>query len=132
MGTQYLDSNKTPQERAAALLAELSLDEKMAQVNCIFPFGETYTADLLFPIYRFALSGKSIHSFLLCQPCVRNSVISHAKCHRVMILQCFYIQNEIYLSLQRVRVQMFRVIFVWRPCRLIPTRNIHPRTGGRR
>ena len=43
MGTQYLDSNKTPQERAAALLAELSLDEKMAQVNCIFPFGETYT-----------------------------------------------------------------------------------------
>ena len=43
MGTQYLDCNKTPQERAAALLAKLSLDEKMAQVNCIFPFGETYT-----------------------------------------------------------------------------------------
>lgn len=42
MGTQYLDSNKTPQERAAALLAELSLDEKMVQVNCIFPFGENY------------------------------------------------------------------------------------------
>ena len=42
MGTQYLDSNKTPQERAASLLAELSLDEKMAQVNCIFPFGEMY------------------------------------------------------------------------------------------
>ncbi len=43
MGTHYLDCNKTPQERAAALLAKLSLDEKMAQVNCIFPFGETYT-----------------------------------------------------------------------------------------
>lgn len=43
MGTQYLDINKTPQERAAALLTELCLDEKMAQVNCIFPFGETYT-----------------------------------------------------------------------------------------
>ena len=42
MGRQYLDCNKTPQERAAALLAELSLDEKMAQVNCIFPFGEMY------------------------------------------------------------------------------------------
>ena len=42
MGAQYLDSNKTPQERAAILLAELSLDEKMAQVNCIFPYGETY------------------------------------------------------------------------------------------
>ena len=42
MGTQYLDCNETPQERAAALLAELSLDEKMAQVNCIFPFGENF------------------------------------------------------------------------------------------
>lgn len=34
--------SKTPQERAAALLMELSLAEKMAQVNCIFPFGESY------------------------------------------------------------------------------------------
>lgn len=42
MGIQYLDSNKSPQERAASLLAELSLDEKMAQVNCVFPFGEIY------------------------------------------------------------------------------------------
>ena len=42
MGTQYLDCNQTLQERAAALLAELSLDEKMAQVNCIFPFGENF------------------------------------------------------------------------------------------
>lgn len=39
---QYLDSNNPPQERAAALLAELSLEEKLAQVNCIFPFGESY------------------------------------------------------------------------------------------
>ena len=42
MEAQYLDRHKTPGERAAALLAKLSLDEKMAQVNCIFPFGETY------------------------------------------------------------------------------------------
>ena len=42
MGAQYLDTNKTPEERAVALLVELSLDEKMAQVNCIFPFGEVY------------------------------------------------------------------------------------------
>lgn len=42
MGEQYLDKTKTPQDRAAALLAELSLNEKMAQVNCIFPFGEMY------------------------------------------------------------------------------------------
>ena len=34
--------NKTlaPKERAATLLSELSLDEKMAQLGCVFPFGE--------------------------------------------------------------------------------------------
>lgn len=42
MEKMYQDVNRTPQERAAALLAELNLDEKMAQVNCIFPFGESY------------------------------------------------------------------------------------------
>lgn len=43
MEKQYLDITKTPEERAKLLLAELSLDEKMAQVGCIFPFGESYT-----------------------------------------------------------------------------------------
>ncbi len=42
MKKDYLDMSKTPQERASALLMELSLAEKMAQVNCIFPFGESY------------------------------------------------------------------------------------------
>lgn len=42
MEKKYLDANKMPQERAAMLLMELSLAEKMAQVNCIFPFGEKY------------------------------------------------------------------------------------------
>lgn len=42
MKKEYEDVGKTPQERAAALLAELSTEEKMAQVNCVFPFGETY------------------------------------------------------------------------------------------
>ncbi|MBD5515331.1 MAG: beta-glucosidase [Lachnospiraceae bacterium] len=42
MGEQYLDETKNPQDRAVALLAEMSLDEKMAQVNCVFPFGEMY------------------------------------------------------------------------------------------
>ena len=37
----YTDETKTPRERAAALLAELSLDEKMAQLGCIFPFDGT-------------------------------------------------------------------------------------------
>ena len=36
----YEDQMKSPRERAAALLAELSLDEKMAQLSCVFPFGE--------------------------------------------------------------------------------------------
>ena len=29
-----------PAERAKALLGEMSLDEKMAQLGCVFPFGE--------------------------------------------------------------------------------------------
>lgn len=36
----YPDQTKTPEERAEALLKDLSLDEKMAQVGCVFPFGE--------------------------------------------------------------------------------------------
>lgn len=42
MKKQYQDISKTPRERAAALLAEMSMEEKMAQVNCMFPFGENY------------------------------------------------------------------------------------------
>ncbi len=42
MGTGYLDQTFTAEERAQALLEELSLEEKMAQVNCIFPFGKEY------------------------------------------------------------------------------------------
>ena len=38
----YEDSSRSPEERARALLGELSLDEKMAQVAGIFPFGESY------------------------------------------------------------------------------------------
>ena len=33
-----MNTTKTPRERAAALLAEMSLEEKMAQLSCIFPF----------------------------------------------------------------------------------------------
>ena len=38
----YKDSTLTPEERASLLLQELNLDEKMAQVNCVFPFDKTY------------------------------------------------------------------------------------------
>lgn len=37
-----MDTKLSAQERAEALLAQMSLDEKMAQVNGVFPFGETY------------------------------------------------------------------------------------------
>lgn len=39
---RYMDVNLSPQERAKDLLARLSLDEKMAQLNGVFPFGEHY------------------------------------------------------------------------------------------
>ena len=31
-----------PEERAQLLLREMTLDEKMAQINCVFPFDKTY------------------------------------------------------------------------------------------
>ena len=42
MSKKYMDTGLTAQERARELLKEMSLEEKMAQVNGIFPFGETY------------------------------------------------------------------------------------------
>ncbi len=36
----WKDETLRPEERAKALLQELSLDEKMAQLGCVFPFGE--------------------------------------------------------------------------------------------
>lgn len=42
MKSIYQDPAYTPEERAKALLEEMTLEEKMAQVNCVFPFGEQY------------------------------------------------------------------------------------------
>ena len=39
---KYRDTGKSPKERAKDLLEELTLDEKIAQLGCIFPFGEQY------------------------------------------------------------------------------------------
>lgn len=39
---KYLNPELTPGERADDLLSKMSLDEKMAQVNCLFPFGDNY------------------------------------------------------------------------------------------
>lgn len=38
----YKNSGYAPEKRAKALLEEMTLEEKMAQVNCVFPFGEQY------------------------------------------------------------------------------------------
>ena len=40
--TGYRDTTKSPAERARELLEELTLDEKMAQLTCIFPFGDGF------------------------------------------------------------------------------------------
>ncbi len=42
MGRKYLDITLQPEERAGLLLAEMSIEEKMAQINCIFPFENSY------------------------------------------------------------------------------------------
>ena len=35
----YLDQKLSPEQRADVLLKDMTLDEKMAQVNCVFPYG---------------------------------------------------------------------------------------------
>lgn len=42
MCKKYTDTSLKPEERALALLSLLSLEEKVAQINGIFPFGEDY------------------------------------------------------------------------------------------
>ena len=42
MNQKYMDTTLTPAERAEILISQMSLEEKMAQVNAIFPFGDTY------------------------------------------------------------------------------------------
>lgn len=42
MSKDYLNSTLSPETRAEALLEELTLDEKMAQVNTVFPFDSIY------------------------------------------------------------------------------------------
>lgn len=42
MESIYKNPAYTPKKRAEALLGEMTLEEKMAQVNCVFPFGEQY------------------------------------------------------------------------------------------
>lgn len=39
---KYQNPELTPQERACDLLGKMSLDEKMGQVNCLFPFGDNW------------------------------------------------------------------------------------------
>ena len=39
---KYLNSVLSPKERAEDLLRKMSLEEKMAQVNCLFPWGDNW------------------------------------------------------------------------------------------
>ena len=43
MSRKYMDVSLSPEERATILLAEMSLDEKMAQVNTICMWGNDIT-----------------------------------------------------------------------------------------
>ena len=39
---RYLDTRLSARERAEDLLGKLSLDEKMGQVNCLFPYNDNW------------------------------------------------------------------------------------------
>lgn len=42
MKTDYKNTALSPHQRAKILLMEMTLDEKMAQINCVFPFDKNY------------------------------------------------------------------------------------------
>ena len=42
MSKEYLNSSLAPEKRAQALLEEMSLEEKAAQLTGVFPFDEEY------------------------------------------------------------------------------------------
>ncbi len=48
----YMDKDLSPKERAKALLAEMDLDEKMAQVNCAFPYSKDIETALKMAQYK--------------------------------------------------------------------------------
>ena len=39
---RYLNTDLSPKERAEDLLGKMSLEEKMGQVNCLFPYGDNW------------------------------------------------------------------------------------------
>ena len=41
---KYRDPSLSPKERAQDLLGRMSLEEKMGQVNCLFPYGDNWDA----------------------------------------------------------------------------------------
>ena len=42
MSKEYLNASLAPEKRAKALLEEMSLEEKAAQLTGVFPFDEEY------------------------------------------------------------------------------------------
>jgi len=48
----YMDKSLSPRERAKLLLAEMTLDEKMAQVNCAFPYSTDLDTALKMAQYK--------------------------------------------------------------------------------
>lgn len=48
----YMDKTLSPVERAQLLLAEMTLDEKMAQVNCSFPYNEDLDTSLKMALHK--------------------------------------------------------------------------------
>ena len=48
----YMDKTLSPVERAQLLLTEMTLDEKMAQVNCSFPYSEDLDTSLKMALHK--------------------------------------------------------------------------------
>lgn len=60
MSEKYKDTGLRPEERAKSLLEEMGLEEKMGQVNCVFPFDRVCLIMIIFPNRQNMESVRSV------------------------------------------------------------------------
>ena len=63
--TDYMDKTLTPEERAELLLAEMTLDEKMAQVNCSFPYSTDLDMALKMALHKVPQGAGHVSSLIM-------------------------------------------------------------------
>lgn len=61
----YMDKTLSPEKRAELLLAEMTLDEKMAQVNCAFPYSTDLETALKMALHKAPQGAGHVSSLII-------------------------------------------------------------------